>query len=253
MGYARRNGGIGLRARSTLWSGQGRHASGTVEESPMRPSSLYLDSDRQPGHLPDGALPIRIDRDPAIAANHDGAGVQGVSIWVEKIRAGDRAAFAALFRAYYRALVALVSARIGSKPEAEELIQDIFVRVWERRKTLDAARPIDRYLFRAAKNAALDHLRRRSVMERMQSALAAQPAPRSSSPEDQVRSRELYTAARSIIDGLPERTREAFVLSREAGLSHVEIAELMEVSPKTIEKQIGRALRALRAGLEPYF
>lgn len=218
----------------------------------MRPTSLYLHSDRQLGHLPAGALPIRIGRDPTLAANPKGDGVPGVSIWVDKIRAGDRAAFAALFRAYYRALVALVRARIGSKPEAEELIQDLFVRVWERRETLDPARPIDRYLLRAAKNAALDHLRRRRVTERMQSTLAADPPPRPSSPEDRVRSRELYTAARSIIDRLPERTREAFVLSREAGLSHAEIAKLMEVSSKTVEKQIGRALRALRAGLEPY-
>lgn len=217
----------------------------------MRRALVQLDSDRQLRHLWDGVLPISNGQDPTTAADYE-ADVPGVSVSVDKIRAGNRAAFAALFRAYYRPLVSIVRARIDSKHAAEELVQDIFVRVWERRETLDPERPIDRYLLRAAKNSALDHLRHRKVTERVQGRLAADPAPRPPSPEDRVRSRELSVAARRIIDRLPERTREAFVLSREAGLSHMEIADLMDVSLKTVEKQIGRALRALRAGLEPY-
>src|SRR5690606_25190745 len=85
---------------------------------------------------------------------------------VDRIRAGDRRAFDVLFESYYPALCDFVSARIGSPEVAEELVQDVFIDLWQRRARLDPHAALRAFLYRAAKNQALNYLRRRRVEDR---------------------------------------------------------------------------------------
>lgn len=172
--------------------------------------------------------------------------------WVEKIREGDRKAFAALFHALYPSLCSLVNRRIGAPDVAEELVQDIFARIWEQRDQLDPEQSITRYLYRAARNQALKHLRHRNVVSRSQAFLKASLRQSQPTPEDQARYREVSDAAQDAIEQLPDRCREIFLLSRQGEMKYSEIARTLGISVKTVETQMGRALRALRSALLPY-
>jgi len=172
--------------------------------------------------------------------------------WIERIRSGDREAFAALFRTYHARLCAYVFRLAGSEAVAEELVQEVFARIWERRLDWDPKGSIDQYLFFVAKNRALNHLKHLRVEDGSSDQVAAMIRPRAASPEDQVRFVELADATQHAVEKLPARCRQIFRLSREGHLTYNEIATLLEISPKTVEVQMGRALRALREALASY-
>lgn len=172
--------------------------------------------------------------------------------WSERVRAGDQEAFAALFRALYPSLCGLVARRVGSPEIAEELVQDVFARVWERRETLDPEQSLTRYFYRAARNQALNYLKHRRVVSRSQHQVGEGPHGSVPGPEEEVRYRELSAAAQEAIEQLPDRCREIFLLSRQGEMKYAEIACLLGLSVKTVETQMGRALRGLRAVLLPH-
>jgi RNA polymerase sigma-70 factor, ECF subfamily len=109
------------------------------------------------------------------------------------------------------------------------------------------------YLFTAARNGALSYLRHQSATKRLEgdvvSFYTSSPAP----ADRELRSAELAQALQRALARLPERRRLVFTLSREQGLTYKEIAKLLDISPKTVEMQMGRAYRALRKYLAPYW
>jgi RNA polymerase sigma-70 factor (ECF subfamily) len=170
-----------------------------------------------------------------------------------RIREGDAAAFEVVFRAYYAELCSFVAAQVGSDALAEELVQDVLLRVWQGRAQLDAKQSLRHYLYRAARNHTINHLKRRRLEDRWRDNAATAPARASSSTDEAVRTHELSDAIAETLATLPERCRLIFTMSREQGLSYADIAEVLDISVKTVETQMGRALKALRAGLATFF
>ena len=163
--------------------------------------------------------------------------------WVERIRAGDEAAFEALFRAFAPGLCALVTRYVGSRAVAEEIIQDLFFEVWMHRSALAIDRSIGAYLFTAARNRALNHAKReRRVVDLNQIDRADQSDSAAPGEAELLDALELQDA----IAQLPARCRLIFTLNRHQDLSYTEIAASLGLSVKTVETQMGRALRALR-------
>ncbi len=128
----------------------------------------------------------------------------------------------------------------------------MFLRVWERRARLDPAGSLRALLYRSAHNAALNHIKHREIERRWAQAAQAAPEPVAPEAEAGVRERELSGAIQDAIASLPERCRQIFLMSRQQGLSYAEIAELLGLSVKTVETQMGRALKALRAALSGF-
>jgi RNA polymerase sigma-70 factor (ECF subfamily) len=172
--------------------------------------------------------------------------------WVERIRDGDQESFGTLYRALYPSLCNLVARRVSCPEIAAELVQDVFLRVWERRETLDPEQSITRYLYRAARNQALNHLKHQNIVSRAHGILVLSLRPAQPAAEDGVRYDEIATAAQDAIDHLPDRCGEIFLLSRQGERSYADIARLLGISIKTVETQMGRALKTLRAALLPY-
>jgi RNA polymerase sigma-70 factor, ECF subfamily len=172
--------------------------------------------------------------------------------WSERVRSGDHEAFRAMFEALYPSLCSLVARRVGSRAIAEELVQDVFLRVWERRGTLDPEQSITGYLYRAARNQASNHLKHRGIADRSRHTIVVNLRPAETAADEEVRYNEIAGAAQEAIDELPARCREIFLLSRHAELSYGEIARLLGLSVKTVETQMGRALKVLRARLLPF-
>lgn len=164
--------------------------------------------------------------------------------WIEKIRAGDEAAFEALFRALAPGLCALVTRYVHSRPVAEEIIQDLFFDLWSRRTQLVIEQAITAYLFTAARNRALNHVKRERRVVPWNAAASRPEETDPSSPGEA----ELLDALelQDAIEHLPARCRLIFTLNRHQEMTYAEIAKSLGLSVKTVETQMGRALRALR-------
>jgi RNA polymerase sigma-70 factor (ECF subfamily) len=171
-------------------------------------------------------------------------------LWHE-LRAGNRGAFDAIFRAHYARLVATAQAIVGERAAAEELAQDVMLELWRRRGSLILESTPAAYLHRSARNRALNYVRHERVTRRAEPQLAAAAAS-PASPDHAVREAEIDAAVRAAVNSLPARCREVFELSRVQGLRYVEIAEVMGISVKTVEAQMAKALRVLRAQLAPW-
>ena len=167
---------------------------------------------------------------------------------LRRIQAGDEGAYDAAFRLWYAPLVRVAAALLKDFDAAEEVAQDVMVELWRRRHVLDAGISLRAYLLRSVRNRALNHLRHARVRrDTAQDVEALYDEPVGS--DAPVVAGELAEALRVALDELPPRCREVFQLSRVAGLKYAEIAAALGISQKTVEAQIGKALRILRTRL----
>jgi RNA polymerase sigma-70 factor (ECF subfamily) len=172
--------------------------------------------------------------------------------WIVKIRSGDAAAYEELFRQYYPRLCTFAEKIVQSKQIAEEIVQEIFLKIWEHKATWTPRCPINMYLYRAAKNISLNHLKHEKVVRDWEEEEIRNLSFEDSDPEKELYRNELSAAIRQAVDQLPERCRLTYILSRQEGLKYSEIAFVLNVSVKTVETQMGRALKTLRSLLSPY-
>lgn len=159
-----------------------------------------------------------------------------------------REQFAVLFQERYAELCQFVLQFVRSRPVAEELVQDLFLRLWERRQSWEAELPSRSYLYKAARNRALDHLKHERIAERAP-AYPLDEAAFTLNVEQELDAEDLRTALHAAIEQLPDRTRQVFVLCKGNGLTYPQIAEALGISVKTVETQMGRAFRILRQRL----
>jgi len=176
---------------------------------------------------------------------------------LSQMRAGEASAFAALFDRYYDRLRVFADSMVGSATEAEEIAEDVFVRIWETRAQLEIRSSVRSYLYAATRNHAINRLRSDSTRRHWLEEAAAQGyAPGMGRAPDEadteVRVTDLTRAIDAAIAQLPPRCRQVFLLHRQHGMSHQEIADAMETSVKTAENQMARALKLLRDRLAVY-
>lgn len=167
-----------------------------------------------------------------------------------RIRAGDGRAFEAMFKAHYDALCRSVVTYVGSRDVAEDVVQGVFVRIWEGRSRWEVQGSLRHYLFAAVRRRAVSHFRHCAVRRRAASVLALEVAAPSRAPaETELEAEELRRRFERALATLPPRSREAFVLSRAEGMSYAEVALRMGISPKTVGVHIGRSLAVLRKAM----
>ena len=140
---------------------------------------------------------------------------------------------------------------LDSRAQAEELVQDLFLWVWQRCPVIDESTPSRAYLYRAAHNGALNRLRRQRIEQRW---TEEQPdrVPTGAPPGRDVEHAELLDAVQEAVDRLPPRCGLVYTMSRQEGLTYAEIAEALDLSVKTVEAQMARAFRHLRQALAPH-
>ena len=170
---------------------------------------------------------------------------------LDRLNRGDERAFDEIFRTWYAPLVRAAEALLRERAVAEEVVQEVMLELWRRRERLDPDGSPQAYLFQATRNRALNHLRHLQVQRRSATRLTMQEAREPSAPS-QVVAREIDVALRDALDALTPRCREVFELSRVQGLKYSEIAEMLGVSVKAVEAQMGKALRTLRERLAPW-
>jgi len=175
--------------------------------------------------------------------------------WCRRLRDGDREAYAAVFREMHDPLFRYARSITKNEASAEDLTQDVFVRLWKVRETLDPSQSLEAYLFRMVRNRAYNHERnqrtRTEKEDDIRSDSVVQPTPLDA-PDEAVEAKDLDAHLTQWIEDLPDRQREALSLSRFEGLSHDAIADVMDISPRTVNNHIVRALRSLRDRLRAY-
>lgn len=173
-------------------------------------------------------------------------------ILVERMQQGDTTAFELLFKYYYPGLVVFASNIVLNKDEAEELVQDFFVRLWENRHSLKSDNPLKNYLFTSVKNRSINFLKSAQVKKNVIEELKRQMESEMRYNPDIYTDTELQQKLKLAFTKLPPRTAEIFTLSRFKGLSNDEIALSLELSKRTVETQISNALKILRKELQNY-
>jgi RNA polymerase sigma-70 factor (ECF subfamily) len=140
---------------------------------------------------------------------------------------------------------------VRSRAVAEEIVQDVLLELWKRRENLADDSSPQAYLFQSTRNRSLNHMRHERVTKAGEP-YARRPEATEPTAHSHVVEDEMQAAVRRAIDGLPERCREIFEMSRTHGLKYAEIAVALGISIKTVEAQMGKALRILREELRPW-
>jgi RNA polymerase sigma-70 factor (ECF subfamily) len=167
------------------------------------------------------------------------------SDWIEKIVKGDSAAFEKLFTFYCQPLLNFARRYVKDTHIAENIVQDIFVKIWQNRTQLDPSSDIKIYLYTAVKNRSYKYLRHLDVERRAieNPNLASQSLK---TPEDEMDEKEIMVTINKAIEELPEKARLIFSMNRFDNLTYKEIARIQDISVKTVETHMGRALKFLR-------
>ncbi|CAM3338578.1 RNA polymerase sigma-70 factor [Rhodothermus bifroesti] len=173
--------------------------------------------------------------------------------WIRRIRQGDGEAYACMFRCYYSALCRFALSMLDEEEAAHEVVQEVFLRIWERRHLWQPTYSLRLYLYQAVRNEALNYRRRRALIQRYQVSWEAVPLATEPTaptvPDEALQAQEFYQALQQAIASLPERRRLTFLLHREHGFTYAEIAKIMGVSPKTVSNQLAEAVKFLRIQL----
>lgn len=171
---------------------------------------------------------------------------------VGAIREGNERIFEETFRKYYQSLCNYANSILKEMDEAEEVVQNLFLSIWEKRIDLEISISLKSYLYRAVHNHCLNRIKHLKVREEYQQYAVNFYDASYESVSQTVMKNELETKIEEAIRKLPEQCRLIFQMSRFEELKYHEIAEQLEISPKTVENQIGKALKILRVELAEY-
>lgn len=169
---------------------------------------------------------------------------------LSRLQLGDETAFDAIFRRWYGPLVQLAERMLNDRGSAEETVQDVLLELWRRRDTLTLTGSPQAYLFQSTRNRALNRLRRLRVERREEFDTDTLPTKRGA--DTGAYEQEIDRALREAIESLPRRCREVFELNRMQGLKYAEVADVLGVSVKAVEAQMGKALKTLRERMAPF-
>jgi RNA polymerase sigma-70 factor (ECF subfamily) len=173
--------------------------------------------------------------------------------WAERIRAGDEAAYESLFREYYARLCTHANSILAAPDIAEEIVQDVFVKLWRNRGSWEVRSGVRAYLYAAVRNGALNHIKRRHTEERAYQEAARDADARRTlfapGAAERIETAQIADEVQRAIERLPARCRQVVILRWQHQLKHAEIAETLGISVKGVENHLARGLQALRREL----
>lgn len=171
---------------------------------------------------------------------------------VDRIKRGDEVAFELVFYKYKGKLYDFVKRSLPHEADPENIVQEVFVKLWVTRAILDSQQSLNAYLYTIARNEVFGHLRKLLVRKKYMEELHHQMIESSDTTNRQIEYDELESIILKIIDEMPEKRREIFRESRVVGLSYREISEKHHISENTVDTQIRKALSFLKTKLKNY-
>lgn len=168
-----------------------------------------------------------------------------------QIRQGNKKSFETLFMAYYTPLCSFSRKYVKDTDDCEEIVQGFFLKLWDKRQELEINLSVKNYLFSSIRNRCLNYLKHEKIKQEYHAEMMSNTESRIDYANF-IMEVNLVEKIDKSIAALPERRREIFMLSREQGLKYREIAEKLGISIKTVETQMGQALKELRENLKEY-
>ncbi len=175
--------------------------------------------------------------------------------WQQQIaRYGNEQAFSELFRHFYDRLLRFSMQYVHVREAAEEIVSDVFVKIWNRRQALEEVANLEVYLFIAIKNHSLNYLEQYSALRitPLTDDSGISQLTNSIDPERSMEWKEILFKLDQEVDRLPDQCRKVFKLIKEEGFKYKEVAEILNISPRTVETQLFRAMRRLNETIGPY-
>ncbi len=163
---------------------------------------------------------------------------------------GEPERFESIFREYFVPLVSFAAGFVKDTDAAREIVQNLFVKVWEKRNELDMDSPMKSYLFTATHRSCLNHLRDLKKFDREKQPGLGPDTPQYSMHDDPGEAEEVRLRVHKALQALPEKCREVFLFSRFEDMGYKEIAWKLNISVKTVETHMSKALMILREDLK---
>ena len=172
-----------------------------------------------------------------------------VRLIIEQLKAGSREAFRLLFDAYAPKIHAFALSYLKNESDAEELLQELFLKLWEMRGDLDSSKNIKSFLFKICINLIYDLIRRKNIEQAYLNFAGKNDQTNSDSTWYEVIYNDMLTNLNQLVAGMPDQRQRIFKLSKEEGLSNEEIALQLGLSKRTVENQLYRAVSFLKERL----
>lgn len=172
--------------------------------------------------------------------------------WLVNIREGDKNAFELLFRQYNQPLCSYAMQIIHDPDDAEEMVQDLFVQLWQKRENLEIKTSLKAYLFRSVHNSCLNYIKHQKIKDAYIQQSISEYQEETFNNYNKHDTKELQQAIRHAIEGLPPERKKVFLMVRYEERRYKEVAKALGISVKTVENQMGKAMQFLRKALNEY-
>ncbi|MEQ6122462.1 RNA polymerase sigma-70 factor [Reichenbachiella sp. MALMAid0571] len=166
---------------------------------------------------------------------------------------GDQDAFKRMFHQFYGKLLGLARYYVRSNELAEEVVNDVFVKVWDKRQKMTEVKKLESYLYTLVKNHSLNQIRFASgyqIMTIDNVDLEIRATHRN--PEEQLLSKEMLSVFESSVAALPEKCNLVYRMVKDDGMTYKEVAKMLDISVKMVEKHVGTALKRIRLDMDDY-
>lgn len=169
-----------------------------------------------------------------------------------RLKSGDYQAFTQLYQRYSLRLLGRIIRLVKSEETAEEILQTLFLKVWERRDQIDADKPLKPFLFTIAQNLVYDHFRRMALDERFRNEFIKQYAEDYQHIEEELTFKQTQENVMNAIKALPPQCQKVFILFKIEGKSYAEICETLNISKSTVNNHLTKANSLLKSNLPLY-
>jgi RNA polymerase sigma-70 factor (family 1) len=171
-------------------------------------------------------------------------------ITIHDFKSGDREAFERVFHTYYKVLAIYAKTMLKDMDDAEDIVQQVFISIWEKGETLEVHTSLRALLYKSVHNACLNKIKQQTV--RTKYAVEIQYQVQEAKTDDGMQQKELQKNIEQALNALPEQCGKIFRMSRFEHLKYQEIADQLGLSVKTVENQMGKALKIMKVHLKDY-
>jgi len=173
-------------------------------------------------------------------------------ILLDRIKDGEKSAFSQVFIYYYSDLVTFANTFLHDTDTSEEIVQEVFITLWKNRNKIEITVSLKSFLLKSIQNRCIDRLRHLKIRDKYQSTILNHPMLFENNTENYILYSELEKSLKSALKKLPDDVSNTFSLSRFEGLTYNEISKKLDISVRTVEVRVSKALVLLRDQLKEY-
>ncbi|MBN1251226.1 MAG: RNA polymerase sigma-70 factor [Bacteroidales bacterium] len=169
-----------------------------------------------------------------------------------KIKSGNLKTFEKVFREFYPVLCSFANKFLSDADKSEEIVQEIFYKIWKKRESLDINVSLKSYLYKSVQNKCYQIIQHKAVEDKYKNYVINDKSNHSILPSDELEIEEINLLIEQTLNSLPDRCNQIFRMNRFEGLKYKEIADKLSISIKTVEANMGKALKAFRSNFKKY-